>query len=91
MVPRFFIVFNSDFDRKGFVENQIEYSTIHLNLEMFEWQKVLFFVALDGVTVIHNGCFQVIDVIEGFKQKARFFSNSLWVVFHRDIFEREEI
>ena len=37
---------------------------------------------------MHNGRFQIIEVIEGFKLKERFLSNSLWVVFYRDTYLR---
>ena len=42
-------------------------------MEMFEWQKVLFFISLNGVAFIHNGRFQIMEVIEGFILKGRFF------------------
>ena len=49
------------------------YSTSHLNSEMFELQKALFFISLNWVEFIHNGRFQIIEVIEGFIVKERFF------------------
>ena len=59
------------------------YSTSHLNSEIFEWQKALFFISLNWVAFIHNGRFQIIDVIEGFILIESFFLNSLWFVFYR--------
>ena len=61
------------------------YSTSHLNSEIFEWQKALFFTSLNWVAFIHNGRFQIIDVIEGYLLIESFFLNSLWFVFYRDI------
>ena len=58
---------------------------------MFEGQIALFFILLNRIAFIHNGRFQIIEVMVGFILKERFFSNSLWVVFSRDIFECEEI
>ena len=58
---------------------------------MFEWQKAFFFISLNGVAFIHNGRFQIVEVIEGFILKERRFSTSVWAVFYRDIFECEEI
>ena len=60
------------------------YSTSHLNSEMFEWQKALFFISLNWVAFINNGHFQIIEVIEGFILIERFFLNSLLFVFYRD-------
>ena len=58
---------------------------------MFEWQKAFFFISLNGVAFIHNGRFQIAEVIEGFILKERCFSTSVWAVFYRDILECEEI
>ena len=40
---------------------------------MFEWQKALFFILLNWVPFVNNGRFQIIEVIEGFILKERFF------------------
>ena len=55
------------------IKGQLKISARHLNSEMFEWQKSLFFISLNCVAVTHNGRFQIMEVIEGFILKGRFF------------------
>ena len=47
------------------------YSTSHLHSEMFERQKAFFFISLNRVAFIHNGRFQIIELIKGFVLKER--------------------
>ena len=42
------------------------YSTSHLHSEMFERQKAFFIISLNRVAFIHNGRFQIIELIKGF-------------------------
>ena len=50
-------------------------------------KKALFFISLNWVAFIYKGRFQIIEVIEGFILKGKFFFNSLWVVFYRDMYD----
>ena len=65
--------------RSGFIQRMLvsssdsRYSSSHHDSEMFEWQKVLFFISLNGVAFKHNGRFQIIEGIGGFIMKERFF------------------
>ena len=49
---------------------------------IFHWNRFAF---------IHNGRFKIIEVIESLILKDRFLWNLSWFIFHRDIFECEEI
>ena len=49
------------------------YIMSHLNSEMFEWQKALFFISLNWVAFIHSGRFQIVEVIEDFILEDFFF------------------
>ena len=54
----------------GFLIGTLAYSTSHINSEIFEWQKALFFISLNWVVFVLNGRLQIIEVIEGFILKA---------------------
>ena len=59
------------------IKGQLKNSARHLNSEMFEWQKSLFFISLNCVAVTHNGRFQIL-------LKEIFYFNSLLLVFYRE-------
>ena len=54
----------------GFLISALAYSSSHINSEIFEWQKALFFISLYLVVFVLNGRLQIIEVIEGFILKA---------------------
>ena len=74
--PHLYVVLVAYFD---FIDFQVaflltfNYIMSHLNSEMFEWQKALFFISLNWVAFIHSGRFQIVEVIEDFILEDFFF------------------